>query len=550
MGNDRGIILFSGQLLYNQLLISLAQAPHPYLFLVIMGAQVRTPAKESFHMPEAVPTRTCPSPKGLKNIGNTCYMNASLQCLLQTPGLSQLLLSSVDGSASRAQEKLLRAYRGLVLKHGDQGSQMTVELKQLKKAIKEQHRQYGGFRQMDPTEFFLHVIGCFEEMSEELKVKLKELFGVETEISQKCENCGKLETFPSYMFSLSLPLQPAEVEISYRNGETSASFSLTCSEKATAADLSRLIQTRHSLSAPTLVLQTPISIDHIVVPHEPLRRMALQRKQLNYYENCEECYLLEVKVYHKVVMASQFVRLLSRRLQREVGSEAVMAAIRSLVLMHFPGVAGKIAIQRNGKTAFQAGLSEASTSFSDLQRLLDAFSDSILHVKVNLSNFLSFPRQLPLPSLQRIAKSISLENCLTQFLAVDHMGEDNMLKCEQCGVLTMRSRWSRLSQISQYLVICLQRYCELDGSKDTRIVHFSHELDLQTCSKPESSQRYSLYAVIRHHGTFTKGHYTSCVKGSNGWHLCNDSSIELIPPSSLQPTLEQDAYVLFYQSLN
>ena len=501
-------------------------------------------------MPEAVSIHTSPSPKGLKNIGNTCYMNASLQCLLQTPGLSQLLLSSVDGSASRAQEKLLRAYRGLVLKHGDQSSQVTVELKQLKHAIKEQYRQYGGFRQMDPTEFFLHVIGCFEEMSGEFKAKLKELFGVETEISQKCEACGKLETFPSCMFSLSLPLQPAEVEISYRNGETSASFSLSCSEKATAQDLSHLIQTRHSLSAPTLVLQTPISIDHIVAPHESIRRMALQRKQLCYYENCEEGYLLEVKVYHKVVMASQFVRLLSRRLHREVNSEAVMAAIRSLVVTNFPGVPGKVAVLRNGKTAFQAGLSEAAVSFHGLQMLLDAFADSILHVKVNLSNFLNLPRQVPLPSLQRIAKPISLENCFAQFLAVDHMGEDNMLKCAECGVFTMRSRWSRLSQISQYLVICLQRYCELDGSKDTRIVHFSHEIDLRTCSKSESPLRYSLYAVIRHHGTFTKGHYTSCVKGPNGWHLCNDSSIELIPLSSLQPTLEQDAYVLFYESLN
>ena len=47
---------------------------------------------------------------------------------------------------------------------------------------------------MDPTEFVLHLIGCFEDLSAALKLKLKELLGVGIMTKQKSVN----KLFPTF----------------------------------------------------------------------------------------------------------------------------------------------------------------------------------------------------------------------------------------------------------------------------------------------------------------------------------------------------------------
>ena len=50
---------------------------------------------------------------GLTNLGNTCYMNATVQCLFRVPELRQALQGLTDGGATGSLQRMALSTRGL-----------------------------------------------------------------------------------------------------------------------------------------------------------------------------------------------------------------------------------------------------------------------------------------------------------------------------------------------------------------------------------------------------------------------------------------------------
>ena len=112
---------------------------------------------------------------GLSNLGNTCFMNTSLQCLSNCYELTQYFLSdkyindiNVDNPIG-TRGILAKAY-GNLLKHLWYGTSDTFSPTQFKNALGTFQKMFTGFRQHDTQEFLNYLLdGLHEDLNKVLK---------------------------------------------------------------------------------------------------------------------------------------------------------------------------------------------------------------------------------------------------------------------------------------------------------------------------------------------------------------------------------------------
>ena len=112
---------------------------------------------------------------GMRNLGNTCYMNSGLQCLLASPTVTEFFLhfsselkSEQEGETKEEEIKsntCLRLSRNFahLVQQVYQGRFTVIQPDQFKETLAESHDQFKGFRQHDCQEFLALLLDTLHE---------------------------------------------------------------------------------------------------------------------------------------------------------------------------------------------------------------------------------------------------------------------------------------------------------------------------------------------------------------------------------------------------
>uniref|UniRef100_A0A3Q3A9H0 Ubiquitin carboxyl-terminal hydrolase n=1 Tax=Kryptolebias marmoratus TaxID=37003 RepID=A0A3Q3A9H0_KRYMA len=148
---------------------------------------------------------------------------------------------------------------------------------------------------------------------------------------------------------------------------------------------------------------------------------------------------------------------------------------------------------------------------------------------------------------------VTLEDCLAAFFAADELKGDNMYSCERCkkGTRFVISSFL-LPTDKEILCVHLKRFRHevMYSFKISNHVSFPLEgLDMRPFLAKESPSQvttYDLLSVICHHGTAGSGHYIAyCQNVINGqWYEFDDQYVTEVHETVVQ---NAEAYVLFYR---
>lgn len=159
---------------------------------------------------------THPGLQGLRNLGNTCFMNSALQCLIHVPELQKVFLSSdwkkclnpknPLGSGGKVAETFAGLIKSIWSPHSNTAIVSPIDFKN---SIAKFNRIFAGYDQQDPFQLLNSVL---DALHEDLKIDerndsspISKLFHGYTISVIKCSSCSYEHTpDPDVFSSLSL----------------------------------------------------------------------------------------------------------------------------------------------------------------------------------------------------------------------------------------------------------------------------------------------------------------------------------------------------------
>jgi ubiquitin C-terminal hydrolase len=171
------------------------------------------------------------TPRGIMNIGNTCFAAATLQCLRHTIPFETLLRSIPPYSdhelqPGTASQKLVVALRNFFQESARQSNMPPYDPYEIISAVQRLNALFHGFQQHDAQEFLRFILSTihddlkFNQGKERgMQSLVSSVFAGETVSTVTCLTCGKDSKCTEQFFDMSLPVpveksNPAVIESS------------------------------------------------------------------------------------------------------------------------------------------------------------------------------------------------------------------------------------------------------------------------------------------------------------------------------------------------
>ncbi|KAG9327283.1 hypothetical protein KVV02_007059 [Mortierella alpina] len=153
-------------------------------------------------------------------------------------------------------------------------------------------------------------------------------------------------------------------------------------------------------------------------------------------------------------------------------------------------------------------------------------------------------------------KTITLEDCLTEYTREEQLGEEDLWYCPNCKKHQQATKKLDIWRLPDILVVHLKRFSHTRAWRDKidALVDFPiHGLDLSGKALKEEDREanvYDLFGVSNHMGGLGGGHYTAYAKNEklNQWYNFDDSHVS--PVTNVESIKSSSAYLLFYRRRN
>uniref|UniRef100_A0A8D3CLR9 Ubiquitin carboxyl-terminal hydrolase 33 n=1 Tax=Scophthalmus maximus TaxID=52904 RepID=A0A8D3CLR9_SCOMX len=494
---------------------------------------------------------------GLKNIGNTCYMNAALQALSNCPPLTQFFLEC--GGLVRTDKKpaLCKSYQKLVSDLWHKNRPSYVVPTNLFQGIKSINPMFRGYSQQDSQEFLRCLM---DQLHEELKESLPEPYDQSSGVTvddgpeednrsqsdndfQSCESCGSSERADNEAQVGNVRVDDTnEAEMLIPEQDEIQTNREWQKEKNMINDLYRAgvhdsfpdIQ-----MSSTTRQQSPVPMEgHISKISSSPPKAASGWPSLNPNKRQKKYRSVISDVFDGTIVSS--VQCLT--------CDRVSVTLENFQDISLP-IPGKEDLAKLHSSTHQTSMVKAG-SCGEAYAPQGWIAFVMEYIKRCVCVWFWGP-------------VVTLQDCLAAFFARDELKGDNMYSCEKCKKLRNGVKFCKMQSMPEILCIHLKRFRHelMFSTKIGTHVSFPLEgLDLQPFLAKDSSAQttnYDLLSVICHHGTassdvlhsLARGHYIAYCRNdaNNLWYEFDDQSVTEVSESCVQ---NAEAYVLFYKKSN
>ncbi|KAI2667324.1 Ubiquitin carboxyl-terminal hydrolase 33 [Labeo rohita] len=517
---------------------------------------------------------------GLKNIGNTCYMNAALQALSNCPPLTQFFLDCGGLVKTDKKPALCKSYQKLVTDLWHKNRNSYVVPTNLFQGIKAVNPMFRGYSQQDSQEFLRCLM---DQLHEELKEPIPEPEDPNQAVAmdegpeednhsqsddfQSCESCGSSDRADNEGPRVPEDINEAEMLISEQNQnnrdwQKEKNLINNLYRAGSHGDLDKDVDTTNE-SRPIISTQgaikaqgrnsdsnPEIQVSSTIRPHSPggnegvTSRLSSSPPKSSMWPNLSST--------HKKVPSFTPPKSKRQRKYRSIISEVfdgtIVSSVQcltcdrvSVTLENFQDISlpipGKEDLAKLHSSSHQTALVKAGSCG-------EAYAPQgwIAFVMEYIKSWFWGP-------------VVTLQDCLAAFFARDELKGDNMYSCEKCKKLRNGVKFCKVQSLPEILCIHLKRFRHelMFSTKISTHVSFPLEgLEMQPFLAKDCSAQtttYDLLSVICHHGTASSGHYIAYCRNEVNqlWYEFDDQSVTEVSESCVQ---NAEAYVLFYKKSN
>ena len=459
---------------------------------------------------------------GLKNLGNTCYMNASIQCLLSLPTFLEKISTAKSGELSQAFAKL---YKEIIK------SKSAYDLKDFRQVFVRKVPLFDSTSQQDAHEFTLFLLDVLKDENQEM---ISPLFYGSDESTTICDKCNHSKTIVSKFSTLSLPISSSR-KIIFSPWDLTKQMQRVSviPDKTQPVILYGQKRTGYCFAeaftpefVDMLALEIPAHFDEEENEGLAIVELVHENKNSEYSNICRpiimraplneeiDPYSLEIAVWNRI-----------EPLFSSDNKENKMNARKSLKLIAPP----------TKFTLFSTN-TKSSLKYVVQEKVVVEIREPYCYQSYGFSDIRLTP----------LSTTISMEELITAYFSKTQLDPENKWKCEKCGDESCAYQQVSLIDTPENLIIQLKRF-SIDNNitRDDSPVLIPNQINLTPYFKSPNNGDviYNLIGIVDHRGSLESGHYFSLAKRANMWYSFNDSRVtEKDPPS----TPSDLAYLLFF----